>query len=201
MISPETFERLARKRTRPITDTPGLPPEKRRPAAVLAIADLSRPDPGLLFLKRPDTMKSHAGQIAFPGGRCEPSESYLEAALRETHEEVGIKPEHLEPIGWIDPVWTVGSDYWVVPYVARLHTPVILTPNSHEVDETFWVGMNQFLDQHRHRPMPVHSPGFRATIDYWDVDTPYGTRTVWGATGAMMRTLIESVREMPLKKE
>lgn len=183
-----------------VEEDPGLPPAGRRAAAVLGLIAL-RPRPAFLFTLRPGTMRRHAGQVSFPGGRVETGESYLDAALRETCEEVGIQRSAIEVIGRLPPIWTGGSDFWVVPYIATVAERPALTISSHEVEETFWIPWQQFAERNRHTPCPVEGQEMRFVIDYWDVETPLGTRTIWGATGAMLRSFIERVTDTELPKE
>lgn len=89
--------------------------ETFKPAAVL-IALTERPRPGMLLLHRPSTMRAHPGQIAFPGGRLDPGETAVEAALREAEEELGIHPRDVQVIGTSD-LYRTGSGYEITPVI------------------------------------------------------------------------------------
>src|SRR5690606_4103734 len=118
---------------------PGLRPvsgQPLRPAAVLVpIVDL--PDgPRLLLTRRADTLASHTGQIAFPGGRLDPGETAVEAALREAWEEVGLDAHFVEPLGLSD-AYETGTGFLVTPIVAWVRPGFSLVPNPGEVAEVF----------------------------------------------------------------
>ena len=85
-----------------LADAMAPPPGELRPAAVL-IAVTDRPEPGVILTHRPETMRAHAGQAAFPGGKLDPGEDTVAAALREAHEELGIHPRDVQVIGTSDP--------------------------------------------------------------------------------------------------
>ncbi len=197
----DDWRTLLLQRTKNITeDEPNLP-AARRHASVLVVLSI-KPEPALLFTKRPDTMKSHPGQIAFPGGRREPRETALQAALQE---EVALSPSDIEVVGRLRSVATGGSDFWITPFVALSEETPAVEAHLTEVDELFWIPLAQFLDFSRHTACQVHGtplevgeklPDFRAIIDYWDCDTEAGRRTVWGATGIMMRHFLQDVLEI-----
>ena len=88
------------------------------------------------FIQRPRTMSRHAGQVALPGGLLEQGESWVEVALREAEEEVGIDPSTAQVIGLLDDAWT-GAGNHIVPVVAWLEDAPNLTPNPAEVTEIF----------------------------------------------------------------
>ncbi len=102
------------------------PPPGEPAAAAVLIALYESPDglTRLVLTKRPDTMPTHAGHIAFPGGRPDPADKGpLETALREAHEEVGISPEKVDVVGYLPPIHTVEYRLMVVPVVGHLPAP------------------------------------------------------------------------------
>ncbi len=102
-------------------------------------------DEKVLFTKRTEQVKHHQGQIAFPGGRFEDKdENLLTTALRETHEEVGIKPGAVEILGKLNPADTI-SHHHVHPYVGTISEDVSLEINLDEVAEYFFVPLSQLL--------------------------------------------------------
>jgi 8-oxo-dGTP pyrophosphatase MutT (NUDIX family) len=106
-----------------------------KPAAVL-IAVTERANPGVLLIHRPGTMRAHAGQVALPGGRLDPGENEIDAAVREANEELGIDPHHVDIIGPLDTFLT-GSGYAVTPVLALIPPDLPLVPNPDEVAEWF----------------------------------------------------------------
>src|SRR4030095_2922668 len=101
--------------------------DQPRPAAVL-VAITDRPDPGLILTVRRDNLRTHAGQVAFPGGRIDPCEKPCQAAVREAHEELDLDPAHVIVLGEADPYRTV-TGYQVTPVVGLVPPDLALTPN------------------------------------------------------------------------
>ena len=92
----------------------------------------------VVLTKRPDTMPTHAGHIAFPGGRPDPGDDGpVGTALREAHEEVGIEPSQVEVLGFLPPIDTVEFNLLVVPVVGRVSTPLGLIPSEREVAKVY----------------------------------------------------------------
>ena len=113
-------------------------------AAVL-IAATDRPEPGLLLTVRREHLRTHAGQIAFPGGRVELGEDAVAAALREAHEEILLDPTKVEVVGAIDPCRTV-TGYVVTPVLGVVPPGLPLQPHEHEVAELFEAPLAYVLD-------------------------------------------------------
>ena len=107
-----------------------------RPAAVLAPIVARADEPTVLLTLRASHMRSHSGQIAFPGGKIDDGETALAAALREAQEEIGLEPRFVEPLGWLDPYLT-GTGYRIMPLVAVVDPAFTLTINPHEVEDVF----------------------------------------------------------------
>ena len=108
----------------------------RPPADAAVLVPLVQNPEGLsvLLTQRTAHLPTHAGQIAFPGGKVDAQDSSVKAAaLREAHEEVGLHPRHVEVIGQL-PIYTTGSGFHITPVVALVHTPFELQPNPGEVD-------------------------------------------------------------------
>ena len=130
------------------------PPSKVRPAAVL-VPIIEQEDGGLecMFIVRPQTLKHHAGQVAFPGGVIDPEDvDARHAALRETEEELGIARALPEVLGELPPLPTY-SGFVVTPVVALLPRDVVLTPSPRETDGVFTVGMGELSDPAMRRTM------------------------------------------------
>ena len=163
------------------------PPENLRAAAVL-IAVTDRPDahggPGVLLTHRPETMRSHPGQAAFPGGKLDPGEDAVTAALREAHEELGIHPRHVQVIGSSDPFRTrTGFD--ITPVLAVVPPDLRITPNPHEVADWFEPPLAYVLDPANRVPRTVEREGAERT--YFEI--VWEGHRIWGVTAAIIGNL------------
>ena len=157
-----------------------------RKAAVLMPLVREGEELSVLFTLRRDDLPAHAGQISFPGGRMEAGETPLEAALRETHEETGIAPEFIEPLGFWDACGT-STGYQVAPLAGLVREGYALAPCEREVAEIFTIPLAFFLDAANHGREEFFWRGKMRR--YWVMR--YGERMVWGATAAMLRRLWE----------
>jgi 8-oxo-dGTP pyrophosphatase MutT (NUDIX family) len=160
-------------------------PTRRIPAAVLV--PLVEHDTGMtvLLTQRATTLKDHAGQISFPGGRIEPQDADAwHAALREAYEEIGLKSELVEFAGYM-PDHIVISGFRVTPAVGFVKPQYQLKIASAEVHDVFEVPLDYILDaaNHKSRQRKIGE----LTIDIHDI--PYGDRNIWGATAGMLMTL------------
>lgn len=139
----------------------------------------------VLLTQRATHLKHHPGQISFPGGRIEAHDGGpLEAALRETEEEIGLSREHVRFVGYLDP-HLVLTGYWITPVVAFVQPGFELQLDEREVAGTFEVPLAHILDVANHRsrermlgdvPIRVH-------------DIPYGEHNIWGATAGVLMAL------------
>jgi 8-oxo-dGTP pyrophosphatase MutT (NUDIX family) len=161
------------------------PPGELRPAAVL-VPVVDRPGGATVVLtRRADELTSHAGQVAFPGGRIEPGETALEAALREAWEELGLESRLVEPLGLCDPYETV-TGFLVTPVVGWIAAPATLRPQPGEVAEIFEPPFAFLLDRANHREEHYDAPDGRRRR-FWAM--PWEGRYIWGATAGMLRAL------------
>ncbi len=162
-----------------------------KPAAVL-VPLVERPDGfHVLLTRRTETLRSHAGQISFPGGRIESTDASVEAAaLREAQEEIGLSPDRVEILGRLGR-YTTGTGYLVYPVVAVVAPPLSLRPDPAEVAEIFEVPLSFLLDPRNHRP---HRMEYQGRV-YNLVAMPYGDYYIWGATAAMLRNLYLALTE------
>ena len=154
-----------------------------RDAAVL-IAVTEREEPGVLLIHRPEGMRSHPGQIAFPGGKIDPGENAIEAALREANEELGILQRDVKVIGATDRFGT-GSGFDVTPVLATIPPDLTLVPNPAEVSDWFEAPLRFILDPANHVPQSAFWQG--ETREYLEI--PWEGRRIWGITASIIANL------------
>ncbi len=165
----------------------------RPPADAAVLVPLVLHDDGMsvLLTQRTAHLPTHAGQIAFPGGKVDPEDSSVHAAaLREAHEEVGLHPRHVEVIGQL-PVYTTGSGFHITPVVALVQPPFSIAPNPGEVDAVFEVPLAFLMDPANHRRHIFEWQGGQRqwfSMPWMDplVSGPV-ERFIWGATAGMLR--------------
>lgn len=183
---------------RPLSDPPAAPgwnhaqmaellgDTPRRPAAVL-IGLREGVQPRLVFTVRTAHLQSHAGQVAFPGGRQDPEDhDAVATALRESEEEIRLDRAHVTPLGFLDCFETI-SGYCVTPVVARIAEPAVLYPTPAEVAEVFEVPFGFFLEPSNLRRYAMDYRGHRRSM----VEFLHGGHRIWGATAAMLLNLLE----------
>lgn len=157
------------------------------PAAVL-VAITDRPKPGVILTQRPDTMRNHAGQVAFPGGRVDPGEDAVAAALREAQEEVALDPTRVELVGTSDPYLTV-TNYRIVPVLGVIPPDLPLRPSEGEVAAVFEVPLRWLLDPAQHGTGTLEFRGQQRQFVEMHWPGSDNSRRIWGATAAMIVNL------------
>ncbi len=165
-------------------------PERLTPAAVL-VPVIERPQ-GLtvLFTQRTAHLNDHAGQVSFPGGRCEPTDpSPVFTALRETEEEIGLDPARVEVLGLL-PEYRTGTGFTVTPVVGLVRPPFDLNPDSFEVAEIFETPLDFLLDPANHQR---HSMEIGGVVRHYYA-MPYEGYFIWGATAGMLVSLYRLLR-------
>jgi len=151
-------------------------------AVLVAITD--RTDPGLILTVRREHLRTHAGQIAFPGGRLDPGEEPVAAALREAHEEILLEPAKAEVVGTIEAYRTV-TGYVVTPVIAVIPPDLPLQPHEHEVADLFEAPLRFLLDAaNQHSRSALFQGQMR---HYYEIT--WSDRRIWGATAAMIVNL------------
>lgn len=154
------------------------------PAAVL-VPVTDRPDPGVILTLRTDTVRRHAGQVAFPGGRIDPDDDGpVGASLREAEEEIALPRNLVDVIGTADMYRTI-TGYEVTPVVAVIPPDLELHAQPAEVAAIFEVPLGHLLDPRQHRVRTVDWQGQART--YFEIE--WQDRRIWGATAAMIVNL------------
>jgi 8-oxo-dGTP pyrophosphatase MutT (NUDIX family) len=159
-----------------------------RPAAVL-IPVVDRPEPAVLLTMRTSDLPSHAGQIAFPGGKIDKSDaSPLAAAIREADEEIGLDASLIEPIGYLD-LYLTFSGFRILPVLARVIPNYELRINASEVADAFEVPLDFLMNEANHARKSRDWKG--VTRHYYEM--PFGERYIWGVTAGILRNLYEKI--------
>lgn len=154
------------------------------PSAVL-VAITDRPEPGLILTLRSDKLRNHAGQVAFPGGRVDPSDAdVVAAALREAEEEIALSPSLVDVIGTTDP-YNTHSGYAIVPVIGVIPPDIPLIPHPHEVEAIFEVPLAYALDPARRTRLMTEWEG--EVRHYHEI--VWEDRRIWGVTAAMLVNL------------
>jgi 8-oxo-dGTP pyrophosphatase MutT (NUDIX family) len=159
-----------------------------RPAAVL-IPVVDHPEPTVLLTQRSPNLSSHAGQISFPGGKIDATDaSPLDAALREACEEVGLKREFIDPVGYLD-LYGTAFGFRILPTVAKVKPGFTLAINEAEVVDAFEVPLAFLMNPENHQ---IHTKEFRG-MDRSYYAMPFAERYIWGATAGILRVLYERI--------
>lgn len=163
-----------------------LPASEVRPAAVLVPLYVENGELWTLLTKRSESLPHHRGQIAFPGGGREVGEDPWDAALRETHEELGVQPSQVIRVGELDEASTP-SGFHIVPCVGAVPYPLETTLNEAEIAEVFSVPLLAFTDFRMVEDRLVKIDGVERTIRVYHV----GKRQVWGLTARIVQNLLQ----------
>jgi len=166
-----------------LADFAVMPPA--RPAAVL-VPVIARDTLTVLLTQRTDSLSTHAGQIAFPGGKLEAGETSVEAALREAEEEIALSRDFVTPLGFLDSYRT-GTGFMVVPVVAIVRPGFTLSLDRSEVADTFEVPLSFLMDEANHQK---HSREWLGRQRFFYA-MPYEGHYIWGATAGMIKNLHE----------
>lgn len=167
--------------------------EQLTPAAVL-IGLIEREEGySVLLTRRVDTMRRHAGQVAFPGGRRDPGETPWQAALREAEEEVGLSPDLVSLVGLSSPYQT-GTGYLITPVVGFIAPGFDLTPNPDEVADIFETPFDFLMNTDNHEEHERTLPSGEVRRFY---AMTHGDFYIWGATAGMLRALRRRLYDGP----
>jgi len=159
-------------------------PQTWKPAAVLVPLVSHAEGVTVLLTQRTADMPSHAGQIAFPGGRRQAGEDAVAAALRETEEEVGIGDRFIDVVGAVD-LYRTGTGFEITPIVGIVTPGFTVRADPREVADVFEVPLEHFLDEINHKLDSRQYQGRERR--YYAM--PYGERYIWGATAGMLKNL------------
>ncbi|HYR33412.1 MAG TPA: CoA pyrophosphatase [Burkholderiales bacterium] len=155
------------------------------PAAVLVPIIAHAEGLTVLFTKRTASLRSHSGQVSFPGGRAEPGDADAEhTALREVEEEIGLPARRIEVLGRL-PEYFTRTGFRVTPVVGVIQPPLELVPDAREVDEVFEVPLAFILDPANHQRASRELNG--RSVGYYLIE--HNGRTIWGATAGMLINL------------
>jgi 8-oxo-dGTP pyrophosphatase MutT (NUDIX family) len=154
-------------------------------AAAVLVAITDRPAPGLILTQRTTTMRRHAGQIAFPGGRVDPEDAdAISAALREAEEEIALPRNLVEVVGTAD-VYSTMTGFVITPVIGIVPPDLDLIPSEAEVADVFEVPLDFVLDPANQRQASLDYQGRERR--YYEIN--WNDRRIWGATAAMIVNL------------
>ncbi len=168
-----------------VDDAHRVPPEGARAGAVLVLIEEAPDGLRVLLTRRRRDLRSHPGQLSFPGGRLDAGESVEQAALREAAEEVGLDPDSVEVVGTGPVFYIPPSRFWVAPVLARWAAPHGLDENPWEVEEILRVPLSWLVDPRRWRHAPLSLEG---STWAWQLEDDL----LWGATAVVLAVLLDT---------
>ncbi len=141
-----------------------------------------------ILTRRSRELRSHTGEVSFPGGRVDPGELPAAAALREAQEEVSLDPDIVRLVGHLEAMPTVASGTWIVPIVGVMESQPALSANRDEVERIFDVSVDDLTAPGVYREEVWEFPGFgEGSVSFFEVEGD----TIWGATARMLRNLLD----------
>ena len=139
-----------------------------------------------ILIQRPTYEGTHSAQVAFPGGKLEENETLEQAALRETHEEIGVESSEIKLLGELSQLYIPPSNFLVTPFLGILDKEPHYTPDPREVAEVFSFPVSELIDLKEIPSTKITlSNGLRLETPYFDINN----KVVWGATAAMLNEL------------
>lgn len=166
----------------------------RRLAAVLVPLYEHNGDYGVIFTRRSDTVLQHRGQIAFPGGGHEDQDMSLQhTALRESAEEIGLQPTHVQVLGQLDDLLTVGSNYLVRPFVGTIPYPYSFVLDRRETASIIEVPLTWLR---RHNP-PMQEERYHEGRSVRSFFFDYNGHVIWGATAKIVKQFLDLLGPLP----
>jgi len=144
----------------------------------------------ILFTRRTEKVEHHKGQISFPGGRMDEGDlSLLDAALRETLEEIGVNPQDVEILGELDSMATLSSNFLITPFVGVIPYPYDFVVSADEIEELVAVPLAALLDKNNYHEEFQLYEGRPYVSSFYH----YGGRVIWGATARILKQFLELV--------
>jgi 8-oxo-dGTP pyrophosphatase MutT (NUDIX family) len=166
---------------------------RRVSSAVLIAIYRKQGQPHILFIQRTDRVKDHKGQISFPGGAYEDGdENLLQTALREATEEVGLMTEDVEVLGELDDFRTIGSNYVISPFIAKIPWPYQFKVDGWETEEIIEVPISVLLDKSNVRRSKDFLEGEEIDQYYYH----YQDKVIWGATARILKQLLDILADI-----
>jgi 8-oxo-dGTP pyrophosphatase MutT (NUDIX family) len=164
-----------------------VPPGPLVRAAVL-VPLVDRGEPCLVFAKRTETVGTHRGQIAFPGGTVDPGDaSFLDAALRECEEEIGLPRAAVEPLGELDDTETFATHFVITPWIGVIRQPIAWRPDGEEIERIIEVPFAALTGPDGLRVEEWERDGVRRPVYFFD----YEGDTIWGATARIVKHYLD----------
>lgn len=189
---PEAFERRLKAALAARTPQRTVVEDARAAAVLIPVVEAR--EPNLILTVRTDTVGTHKGQISFPGGSVDATDgSRMQAALRETHEEIGLDPSFVEVLGELDTFPTFVSGYVVTPFVGWLQRSPELRANPAEVAEVLYVPISDLTEEIRAEPGFSHQ-GRSYPTEAWI----WRGHVIWGVTARILRHFLSLLAEADL---
>jgi 8-oxo-dGTP pyrophosphatase MutT (NUDIX family) len=166
------------------------PPDEDRVSAAVLVPFTDRAQPGVILTQRPQWLRAHAGQVAFPGGKVDASDAdVIDAALREAEEELGLSRRDVQIVGTTD-AYRSGSGFHITPVLAVIPPDLVLDPNPEEVEAWFEVPAATLFD---HGGYTQHQ-GFWKGADRTYYELMWEDRRIWGVTAGIIINLARQLR-------
>jgi 8-oxo-dGTP pyrophosphatase MutT (NUDIX family) len=160
--------------------------DSRHSAVLVLLTDVGD-GPEVLLTRRSWEMRTHRGEVSFPGGRMDPGETALDTALREAHEEVGLDPELVTVRGELDHLNTAVTRSYIVPKVGTVPERVDLRAQTSEVERVLWVPLAEFTRDGAYRSEHWGEPPLDRMLHFFELED----ETVWGATARIIADLLQ----------